>query len=298
LRVTQSMLNKQMLGNLSNNLTRLETMQNQMSTGKKINKPSDDPVGLSFSLRYRSYLNANEQYQSNVDSATSWLEYTDSMIGETNGVMQRARELAVQGSNGTNPLNAMQALGKEVEQLYEQLVQIGNSQFNGKYIFNGQKTDIQPYDMATAQTATPHQGDINFEVGVDTFIPVNISGAELFGDGTATNPPNAFKILTDLKDALMAGDYAAVETSLGDLDQRSDVVMEKWADIGAKANRVELMKNRLEGENLNLQELLSKTEDADMAELMVNMKMEENIYQASLSTGARIIRPSLIDFLR
>ncbi|TCS83320.1 flagellar hook-associated protein FlgL [Tepidibacillus fermentans] len=300
MRVTQGMLNNQLLRNLNTNLSRLEVLQNQMATGKRINKPSDDPVGLSFALRYRSELVSNEQYQRNVDSATSWLEYTDKLISETNDVLQRARELAVQGANGTNSDESMEALAMEVEQLYEQLVNIGNSQFNGKYVFNGQKTDQPPYDMATAKllgTADPDTGKILFEIGTGITIPVNISGKELFGANDATNP-NAFQVLEELRSALMNHNQSDVNTVLGKLDNVLDNAMSKWAEVGARSNRVELMKNRLDNENINIQTLLSKAEDADLAEVMINLKMEENIYQASLSTGARIIRPTLVDFLR
>ncbi|WP_339060496.1 flagellar hook-associated protein FlgL [Tepidibacillus marianensis] len=300
MRVTQSMLNSQMLRNLNSNLTRLDQLQNQMSTGKKISKPSDDPVGLSFALRYRSELVSNEQYQKNVDSATSWLDYTDKLTGETNDVLQRAREIAVQGSNGTNSDASMEALGMEVAQLYEQLVAIGNSQFNGKYVFNGQKTDQPPYDVNTAKvlgTADPDTGKILFEIGMGITMPVNVSGKDLFGPNNAANP-NAFQVLEELRSALMNHDQNGVNTTLGKFDNVIDNVMSKWAEVGARSNRIELMSNRLDNENINIQSLLSKTEDADMAEVMINLKMEENVYQASLSTGARIIRPSLMDFLR
>src|SRR4051812_6776578 len=102
-RVTQGMLNNQLLRNINSNLTRINNHQNELSTGRKINKPSDDPVGISFSLRYRSEVSATEQYESNVDAAISWLDYTDDALGQANSVIQRARDLAVQGANGTNP---------------------------------------------------------------------------------------------------------------------------------------------------------------------------------------------------
>jgi len=310
MRVTQSMLNSQMLRNLNSNLTRLDQLQNQMSTGKKISKPSDDPVGLSFALKYRSELISNEQYQKNADSASSWLENTDKLIGESNDVLQRARELAVQGANGTNSDASMEALGMEVQQLYEQLVTIGNSQFNGKYVFNGQKTDLPPYEMVTAGDTTgltvgdSDQGKILFEIGTGIAFPVNITGMDLFGQHSnlpSTDPsykPNAFQVLSDLKNALMNHNQNDVNSALGKLDNVVDNVLSKWAEVGARYNRVELMSNRLDNENINVQSLLSKTEDADMAEVMINLKTEENVYQASLSTGARIIRPSLMDFLR
>jgi len=296
MRVTQSMLNSQLLRNLDSNLGRMENLQTQTSTGKVINKPSDDPVGLSFSLRYRNSLSLNEQYQKNVDSSISWVDYTEGMVSETNDVLQRARELAVQGASGTSSDESMEAIAAEINQLYEHLVSIGNSNFNGKYIFNGQNTDIRPYDLSNAKDVTPDKGEIAYEVGVGITISNNVSGASLFGE--STDATNAFKVLEDLHDNLNNHDRDAVNQSLKDLDERMNVVLEKWSDIGAKSNRLDLISNRLDDENINLQQLLSKTEDANMAELITNLKTEENIYQASLSTGAKIIQPSLVDFLR
>lgn len=296
MRVTQSMLNSQLLRNLDNNLGRMEKLQTQTSTGKAINKPSDDPVGLSFSLRYRNSVSLNEQYQRNVDSAVSWVDYTEGMISETNDVLQRARELAVQGSTGSSSDESMEATAAEINQLYEHLVSIGNSNFNGKYIFNGQKTDIKPYELSSAKDVTPDMGEIVYEVGVGITISNNISGASLFGE--STDSTNAFKVLEDLRNNLNNRDRDAVNQSIKNLDERINIVLEKWSDIGAKSNRLELISNRLNDENINLQQLLSKTEDANMAEVITNLKTEENIYQASLSTGARIIQPSLVDFLR
>src|SRR5690349_15263638 len=149
-RVTQSMMNTQLLRNLNHNLRNMNKLQNQLATGRTINRPSDDPVGLSFAMRYRSELSANDQYQENVDSAVSWLEYTDDTMDQANSVLQRVRELAVEGANGSNPQAALDAIKSEVEELYGQLVYIGNSNFNGKHVFNGQLTDVEPYTKADA----------------------------------------------------------------------------------------------------------------------------------------------------
>lgn len=111
-RVTQGMMNNQLLRNISTNLSRINDNQNQLSTGRRINKPSDDPVGISFSLRYRSELSANEQFKSNADAAVSWLDYTDTTLNQANTVIQRVRELTVQATNGTNPQSALDAIKK------------------------------------------------------------------------------------------------------------------------------------------------------------------------------------------
>lgn len=301
MRVTQKMLNTQLLRNLSNNLGRMEKLQNQMSTGKKINIPSDDPVGISFSLRYRSDLAANEQYQENVDAALSWLEYTDSMMGQIGDVMQRARELAVQGANGTNPDTASEVIAKEISQLQDQLVQIGNSKFNGKYVFNGQMTDVQPFSSDGAALNRTDNGAIRYEVGEGMVIPINLTGSEVFGEaGTDASPNNTnmFQIMQDLKAALETGNQGEVSNILGRIDERMEIFLKARAEVGARVNRIELAGNRLQDISINLQTLISKTEDADMAETITNLKMQENVYQASLSAGARIIQPSLVDFIR
>jgi flagellar hook-associated protein 3 FlgL len=294
-RVTQTMLNTQLLRNLSNNMSRLDKLQSQMSTGRVINKPSDDPVGISFSLRYRSELAEHAQYQRNIDGALSWLEYTDTMLDQTVQVIHRARELAVQGANGTNPQEALNIIAKEIKQLYEQLVDIGNSRFNGKYVFNGEMTDLQPYTMDKAPIQGTDSGKIEYEIGVGVRIAINVTGEDVFGKPGETS--NLFLTLRDLVEKLESGNISGVSNVIERLDQRLDKILGVRADIGAKTNRVELAEERIKDININLESLQSKTEDADLAEVIMRLKMDENVYQASLAAGARLIRPSLVDFL-
>ncbi|MGO4269127.1 flagellar hook-associated protein FlgL [Paenibacillus sp. TAF58] len=290
------MMNTQLLTNLNSNLKRLDNLQNQLATGRQINKPSDDPVGISFSMRYRSEISSNDQYQKNADSASSWLDYSDTILNQAGDVIHRVRELAVQGANGTNPPEALDAINSEMKQLYGQLVQIGNSQFNGKYVFNGQTTDVKPYTEATADKDFTDTGDIQFEVGVGSKLAVNITGDAVFG--SPASPDNAFAVIKKIMDNLSSGNYQGVSDSIGLLDSRTDTFLEKRADIGAKQNRIDLTTNRLKDTGVNITSLLSKTEDADMAKVITQLKTDENVYEASLSTGSKIIRPSLLDFLK
>ncbi|WP_159885435.1 flagellar hook-associated protein FlgL [Paenibacillus puerhi] len=294
-RVTQSMLNTQLLRNLNSNLKRMDNLQNQLATGRRINKPSDDPVGISFSLRYRSELAANDQYQRNVDTAVSWLDYSDTMLDQVGTVLHRARELAVQGANGTNSDESMKAMKIEIDQLADQMLTIANSNFNGKYVFNGQKTDVKPYqDLTTAPSADIHQGPIQFEIGLGVKLTINKTGTEVFGAGE----DSIFKVLTDMSAALDGKNYEGVQKSLGLLDSRIDKLLGIRADVGAKTNRIQLAEDRLKDIDTNLQSLQSKTEDADMSSVITRLKMDENVYQASLSAGTKLIQPSLVDFLR
>ncbi|MFE5324115.1 flagellar hook-associated protein FlgL [Paenibacillus sp. NPDC056579] len=296
LRVTQGMIQTQFLRNVSNNISVLNNYENQLSTGRKINKPSDDPVGITYALRYRSDLSMNEQYQKNIDTATSSIEHVDTVLNQINDVMQRVKELGTRGLNGTNPQSALDAIAKEMGQLFDETVTLGNIQLNGKYTFNGQQTDKKPYTTDNAQNESTDTGHIVYQFAAGVTIPINITGNEVFG--TNAEEDNLFKVIKGLQDAFNAGEKEAAGDMMDLFNSRMDKFLNTRAEVGARANRVELLDNRLKDLNLNLESLSGKTEDADYAETLIKLKTKENVYQASLSIGAKIIQPSLVDYLR
>ncbi|ASS73933.1 flagellar biosynthesis protein FlgL [Tumebacillus algifaecis] len=296
MRITGQMMTQKLIGNIQNNMTRMEKWQRDLATGKKIHSPSDDPVGTSYALRYRSELAQNDQFTKNVDSANSWVQYTDKMLDSATQVLQRARELAVAGANDTQDVSAKRAIADEIDQLYKQMVAIGNSQFNGAYVFNGMLTDQKPYEEANAELATPHAGVFRYEIGPGTMLDVNTLGRDAFG--TSPSSDNAFQALKDLRDALINDSQPGVANGISQVNNRINEILEIRAGIGARMNRLDLAENRLTDIDLNLQTLQTKVEDTDMAETITKFKIAEDVYRASLNTGAHIIQPSLIDFLR
>jgi flagellar hook-associated protein 3 FlgL len=299
----------------------MNTLQNQLSTGMKINKPSDDPVGITFALRYRSELDANDQYSKNVSTSLSMLEYTDTAIGQAGEIMQRARELLVSGANGTLEQTSLDAIKVEMSQLFNQMVEVGNSQFNGKQVFNGELTGEKPYPtmgvdgtvnlvidppLLKAFQVSSDTGSIKYELSAGMKLGVNLTGNEVFGEGispTATqaeieSSDNVFLLLQRAYDMLDSGDQRGVSDLIKQVDSRIDTMLTKRAEVGARVNRVDIVQSRLADIEINLKTVQAKTEDADMSEVITNMKTEENVYQASLSVGAQLIRPSLVDFLR
>lgn len=304
LRVTSNMMNSQLLLNLNRNARTMNDTQLQLASGRKINKPSDDPVGITYSLRYRAELSSNEQYQNNVDSAISWLDFNDTVLGQAGDVVQRLRELTVKASTGTNPQSALDSINEEVAQLKEQLVDIANSSLNGKYIFNGEKYTEKPYDFVVGadgtynvtKDITTDRGTINYIVGEGVRMPINMTGNDVFG--ATGEPNNLFRIIDNLSSALKGGNLAGVSSQLSLIDSRTDIILSARSEIGAKTNRIELMQDRLSDLNINLTDLQAKTEDADYEELIMKSKIQENIYNASLSVGAKIISTTLVDFIR
>ena len=308
IRVTSNMLNNQMLLNLNRNGVNLNNLQTQLTTGRKINKPSDDPVGITYSMRYRAELSSNEQYQKNVDSAQSWLEFTDTAVDQVGSILHRVKELTVQASNSTNPKSALDSINTEIKQLKEQLIDIGNSKINGKYIFNGQTYDKKPYDFpkgadnqsdtSAAGDLTTDTGEINYIIGDNIQLSVNVTGSDIFGNPSEKDGDHIFTMLDRLSTALEASDFDTISDQIDLVNTRLDKVLTARSQVGAKTNRVDLMQGRLSDLEINLNNMQGNVEDADYEKVLLNSKIQESIYNASLSTGAKIISNSLADFLR
>lgn len=300
IRVTQGMMSMQTLSNLNRNNSTRSDLANQASTGLKINKPSDDPVGVTYALRYRAELASNEQFQTNADAAVSWLDFTDSTMQQATEVMQRLKELTVQASSSTVPQSGLDAIKLEVEQLKGQLGNIGNAQIRGKYIFNGQNYDQPPYELSStvtnfAQIDTDTEA-VKYAIGDQSTFQVNTTGSEFFGASTDTD--NVYKVMDDLIAALGSGDYAGIGAQSAKIESRSTKMQASLSEVGARTNRVELVQARLGDRNLNLTTLQSKIEDADIAEVMIKSTTAQTIYEAALKSSASILQPSLMDFMR
>lgn len=303
LRVTQGMMHLQLMRNLNRNMSQMDQIQMQTTTGRKINKASDDPVGITYSLRYRAEISANEQYKKNTDSALSWLDFNDTVLGQTGDVLHRIKELATQGANGTNPTIALDNIKNEIEQLKNQLIGIGNSTINGKYVFNGEQFDKAPFDTGAtgfdAKAVDADQGIVNYAIGPNVKIDINFSAGQVFGNADAAGTSNnVFSVIDRIMTGLTTGNYSAVQAELGNIDSSMERVLGLRSEVGARVNRLELTQNRLEDLGINLTDMKSKTEDADFEKLLIDAQINENIYQASLSVGAKVISKSLVDFLR
>ncbi|MEZ0537219.1 flagellar hook-associated protein FlgL [Caldicellulosiruptoraceae bacterium PP1] len=314
MRITNNMMVNNFLLNLNKNLARMDDLQYQMSTGKKIRYPSDEPVITARSLRLKTDIAEIEQFDKNVDDATSWLDTTENALQDIGDVLQRVRELAVSGSNGTKTKEDLSQIAKEISQIKDHIIQVANTNYAGRYIFSGFKTSTAPInsdgtfsDTGDYSSSGGYQVDlstkqnvIEFELMKGNFIQINKTANDIFNLKNETDPNkgNLFKVLDNLITNLNNGDYNAVSNQLGDIDKHIDNVVAQRGDIGALQNRMELIKNRLSDDNVNFTNLLSKNEDVDIAEAIMKLKQDENVYRSALETGARILPPTLLDFLK
>ncbi|CAM4245878.1 flagellar hook-associated protein FlgL [Saccharibacillus endophyticus] len=299
IRMTSNMMSSTLLGNLNRNLYNMDNLEQQISSGRKINKPSDDPVGVTYALRYRSQLAGNEQFQRATDTAQSWLDETDSQMGSAGDVMTRLKELMVQSSTGTYSDTDMQAAANEVEQLKKQLVDIGNSKFGGKFIFNGQAYGDMPYPVAAGTDYSQVETDntaVKYVIGENIQFQINTTGNEFFG--MKGDSDNVFAAMDRVVAAMKSGDQSAITAEMSGVESRTNKMLAARSEVGARTNRVELVNSRLLDQEQNTTTLLSKTEDLDVAEALIKATSAQTVYEAALKSSANIMNSSLIDFMR
>ena len=431
MRITNGMMVTNMLRDITRNQERMDALNRNLSTGKKFLKPSDDPLGVSKSLRLSTDISTMAQFKRNVEDSQSWLATTETATDNMIEILQKVRELTVQGANETNSSTERGAIATEIGQLKDQLINIGNTSYAGSYIFSGYKTDKPllkedgSYDLGGSDLSNKEIMDVNLGIGdkfglnfvgqrifgvvkspadIDSPIsqgvevyslvgestdlatsPITFNGTDSFDISYGSTPPklisfvpivappyNNLQVMVNEIQAKINSDFSPLASgilvevknnqlsfnsdkpliinnspSMPDLGIPSGSVSDKLgltvksgeetqligmlkqlvtdlnggnqteitkalkrldahlvninavrSEIGVKSNRLELTSNRIDDDTMNLTELLSKNEDADMAEVIMNLKMEENVYKSSLSGGARIIQLSLLDFLR
>jgi len=297
MRITNRNLMSNYLSNLNNNLSNMQKIENQLSSGKEISKPSDNPYLATRIMNLNNSISQNEKYKTNIEDSQGWVDTTDAALQSVTDVLQRVRELTVQAANGTLSDTDVKSIGSEIEQNIEHIAQIGNSNYDGRYIFGGQETMKQPFDVVGGLLTNVNgdDGRITREISKDVTMDINITAERILSGGSGEDLGTTLK---NIFDRINSGDKEALsKDSLGQLDSQLDRLLGYQAEIGAKENRLSVALKKNESETLNMTELLSNAEDIDFAEKVMEFSMMETIYNASLQTGAKILRPSLLDYL-
>lgn len=301
MRVTNKIMTKTYLGDLNKSLNNMQKYQEQLSSGKQILRPSDDPLKVSKSIQLNDSISQNEQYLSNIEESKDWMNTTDMVLGQIGDSLQRIRELTIASANGTNTKSELNANKVEIDQLIQGILQNGNAVFDGRYIFGGNKTTALPFKMGSS--GIEYLGDsspLNREISPNVLVDINISGNKIMNfDDVNGKSHNFADILKEVVDAHDTANFSKLSGDcLENLSSALDNILGLRGEMGAKVNRMESAKIKNEEETFNMTNILSKTEDIDIAQKMMEFKVMESVYQASLMTGAKILQPSLIEFLR
>ena len=305
-RITSSMTTRSVLSDLNRIAAQQDLTRRQMSSGKAITKPSDDPYGAARAMSLRTDLSGVKQHQRNVDEAQSWMSATSTTLSSITDLAQKARELTVQGATDTLSQSGRDAIADQIDQLIAGMKQEGNATYDGRYVLGGSRTNTPPYDSTLTKTDPSvttndaYSGDAASqlrEIGPGVTLAVNVHGDEVLG-GASGSTGNLLGVLRDIATHLRSGDTAALGG--GDIKAVSDQIdnlLAVQARVGAGMNRLDTASSRLAQIEESTTSMLSNTEDADMAEVITNYSTQQAVYQSALNAGARIVQTSLLDFL-
>ncbi|AIY16341.1 flagellar hook-associated protein 3 [Pimelobacter simplex] len=292
-RVTQRMLTEGSLGHLQQGLGRLARLQEQLSTGKVINRPSDNPTGTTAAMRMRGSMADQTQYSRNAQDGLGWLTQIDSALDSVTTTVRRARDLALQGANASaSGQVARDAIATEVEGLRKELLSRANTTYLDSPVFGGVTAGRTAYDASGNYVGTV--GDVNRRIAEGVVVKVDLDGPVVFGDGATS----VFAELDALATALRAGDQAGISNAITTLNTRMETVTAARTAAGTRYQRLEQADQAAGDAKISLEKQLSTVENADLAETTVALKLQEVAYQAALGATSRVLQPSLLDFLR
>jgi flagellar hook-associated protein 3 FlgL len=258
------------------------------TTGKRINNLSDDPVGLTQSLNIRSALSSIEQMGRNISYGNSWLTASESALTNVQNIISDTKALCVQMANATTGSGQRASAAVSVQNMLDEIVSLANTDVTGNYIFAGSKTDTIPF----GQDGT-YNGDNNpfaIKISQNSTVEVGSDGEVVFG--------TIFNTMVDLKTALQSNDVSSIQDAIDNLNTNFDDISCKISDVGSKMNRMEIKDKIFQDLNFSNTERLSKIEDADIAEAIMNVKAAELTYQAALASSSKVMTLTLVDYLK
>lgn len=300
-RVTQQLLVDRVLSNLRNQVKSVLDVQEALSTGRRINAPSDDPIDARRSINTRTIIQKTTQYIDNMAMTRPQHTETTDIIDNIQDIVARARELTLRGANSTNAQTQLDIISDEVNQLIEATVDNANHVSNGRYIFAGSRTLTPAYsatrdanDEIVGVTYDGNTDRIKVAVSDTMEIVLNEPGSEVFQSNV-----DLFQVLIGIRDDLRAGDTGNLSAvRLQELDDAQEQLSRATARVGAAQNRVDRAENEAEDFRFQNESLLSSIIDADFAETVLELNVQQNAYQAALNAAGRVLLPSLLDFIQ
>jgi flagellar hook-associated protein 3 FlgL len=312
-----------MLKNIQNNLSQLARSEEQIATGSKLLRPSDNPSAISEFLKIKATLSYNEQYNVNIDDGIGYLDMADASMGTLGDIVAQAKGLATQAANDTYTADQRKAIGEQIDKLIDEVVDLGNSTVGGKYIYAGKDNGSPPFKRDPETDTITYKGDfskITREVlaGTDYIIAeagVNTDGTGLFGtcttnengehvvyDKNSEPGQGVFDVLFKLRDILQNSEAVdfdqEIQDSIADLEGAHNHVLQKRTATGARYRHFESLKNQLLDQEVILTQNLLNIEGADIPKLSIEVAQQQLSYNASLAIGSKIMQTSLLNFLR
>jgi len=289
MRITQRSVLDRYLYNLNQIRAELVSEEETLATGRRIKRPSDDPVMVPTLLRLKQAQTDTLRYQENVGQACTWLEAAEASIQDAISVVERLRGLVLTGANETLNDSARDALHAEWEVLRDELFSLANAKQSGRYLFAGSRVFTQPFDPSDPSAYAGDSLEWIHEVDENTRISANLAGDSVFSQ--------LLQVVNELGPALQVGDPDLGGTHLEQLDAGFDALLAAQARLGARVNQLDIVEESLIGREVTLDGLRSEVEDADLSRVIIRLREAEAAYAAALQTGARLMRNTLLNYL-
>jgi flagellar hook-associated protein 3 FlgL len=309
-RVTNSYTSDSVIRNLLSNRSKLVDLQTQISSGKRITKVSDDVLAGISVVSTNNSLGKIDNYLKNIDNAQGELNVTDSTLTTLIESVQKARELTVQASNASSGTEELQSIKAQIDQIIAQVKDIGNTKYGTTYIFGGLNTESAPF-------TSPATGEVKYngspdgslgrtiEVSEGVTVPINVTGDKIFGEyyntlpGPVLHASGLLNTLTTLSNELgkAAPDQDVIRAKLDDFDTDLQTITNAQSQLGGISNRLDMTKTSLQDNKINLTAIKSGAEDIDMAKTISDLQFQQTALQASLQVSAKIIQPSLLNYM-
>lgn len=329
MRITTQMISNRYLTDATRNLNSLQTINRQLTTGKEISRPSDNPYKVARSMQLNTDLNTNAQYKTNIKDAINWLDTTDESLNQASSCITRIRTLMVASGNAGYGTDERKAIADEINERVAELGQILNGNFNGKYIFGGTKTASTPVSVQTNSTGNKYivyadkdsnpifdetgnlilpqdmadnylknmDSALSTEISQGVIMDYNVTVADIMNYPTDKNY-DVMSLLSDITNNLVSADIEKViGENLDEIDKVLSNILSLRAEVGAKQNRMESAKSKNEDDSFNMTDILSRNEDIDFTEKTIQYATAQTIYQACLQVSAQILPKSLLDYL-
>ena len=287
MRVANKTIYDAVIYNLGNRTQEMNKASEIVSTGKRINNLSDDPVGLTQVLNVRSAISNIEQMQRNISLGNSWLASSESALTNVEDIISDTKALCVQMANATIGSAERLSAAGTVQNMLDEIISLANTNVAGNYIFSGSKTDTTPF--SSNGTYNGNDNAFTVKIGKDATVEVGSDGDAVFG--------NIFSTMADLKTALEANDVGGIQDAMSNLEGHFDDIVTKISDVGSKMNRMDVKEKILQDLNFANTDRLSKIEDADLAEAIMELEARELAYQAALSSSSKLLTLTLMDYM-
>jgi len=329
MRATQTTTFRSLSSFLDRTSERMASLQLQAATGKRLNRPSDDPSAISPVLSARTQIQASDRYIETIDSGLDRINNMDGTFSNIENILQRVREIAIAGSNGSLNAADLATYGEEVGQLKDALLSAANTQVDGKYLFGGYQTKTTPfiqnpaydpltydptiYDPATNPPPILYQGDagqLEVEVAPGEKIRVGVDGGTFFlglqdtsGDGLydssdSLSGSDIFHQLTLLETDLKGNNPAAISAHLASLDPAIDQARTQRSLLGNIGSRLESARGHMEDMKIDMETMRSRYEDADILETLTSLQQQQQALEAALNVTGQVSKLSILDYLR